>query len=457
MKLHTKILLGLVLGAAAGVIANVATLGQVAEASRLMTGGASADSIRALTSSGALTIERANQWVMNPVGQVFLRMLFMTVIPLVFASLTLGVAGLGDIRRVGKLGSKTVFYFLASTALAATVGLVMVNVIEPGTGLTAEVRDNLMETYRTEASERMAQAEAADFGVDTFVAIVPRNPVQAAADLDMLGIIFFSLVFGSALTLIPKEKSEPVIRFLDGVGEAVVKIIGMAMKIAPYGVFGLIFVVTSRFGFALLKPLGLFVLTVLGGLLFHTVVNLSLIHRFLSGLNPWTFFNRAKSAIITAFSTSSSSATLPTALKVAEDELGISPKVAGFVLPLGSTMCMNGTALFEGVVVLFLAQVVGMDLSIGTQIVVIVLAVLTAVGAAGVPGGSIPLLVLVLETVNIPGEYIAIVIGVDRLLDMCRTTVNVAGDLTATCIVARWEGGWNAGAVGQGGGQRAVR
>lgn len=450
MKLHTKILLGLVLGAAAGVIANIATHGQVAEASRLMTNGASADSIRAATSSGALAIERANQWVLGPVGQVFLRMLFMTVIPLVFASLTLGVAGLGDIRHVGKLGSKTVFYFLASTALAAAVGLAMVNLVEPGTGLSAEVRDNLMETYRTEASARMAEAEAADFGIGTFVAIVPRNPVRAAADLDMLGVIFFSLVFGSALTLIPREKSEPVIKFLDGLGEAVVKIIGMAMKIAPYGVFGLIFVVTSRFGFALLKPLGLFVLTVLGGLIFHTAVNLSLINRFLSGLNPGIFFSRAKSAIITAFSTSSSSATLPTALKVAEDELKIPPNVAGFVLPLGSTMCMNGTALFEGVVVLFLAQVLGINLSIGTQVVVIVLAVLTAVGAAGVPGGSIPLLVLVLETVGIPGEYIAIVIGVDRLLDMCRTAVNVTGDLTATCIVARWEGGWDPKSVTQG-------
>jgi DAACS family dicarboxylate/amino acid:cation (Na+ or H+) symporter len=289
----------------------------------------------------------------------------------------------------------------------------------------------------------MEQAQAARFGIETFVAIVPRNPVKAAADLDMLGIIFFALIFGAALTLLPKEKSEPVIRFLDGFGEAVIKIIGMAMKIAPFGVFGLIFVVTSRFGFALLKPLGLFVVTVLAGLAIHTVINLSLIVRFVAGLSPLVFFTRIRSALITAFSTSSSSATLPTALKVAEDELRISPKVAGFVLPLGSTMCMNGTALFEGVVVLFLAQVVGLHLSLGTQIIVIVLAVLTAVGAAGVPGGSIPLLVLVLQTVGIPGEYIALVIGVDRLLDMCRTTVNVAGDLSATCVVARWQGGWD--------------
>ncbi len=455
MKLHTKILLGLVLGAAAGIAANVAAGGQVSEAHRLIQADVSGDSLRAAVTSTALAVERANAYVMNPVGQVFLRMLFMTVIPLVFASLTLGVAGLGDIRHVGRLGSRTVIYFLASTALAAAVGLFFVNVIAPGEGLPETVRVSLMETYRTEATERMAQAESANFGITTFVAIVPRNPVAAAASLDMLGIIFFSLTFGAALTLIPREKAEPVVKFLDGLGEAIVKIIGMAMRLAPYGVFGLIFVVTSRFGFALLKPLGLFVITVLAGLLFHSVINLSLIHRFLSGLNPWVFFKGARSALITAFSTSSSSATLPTALKVAEDELKISPTVAGFVLPLGSTMCMNGTALFEGVVVLFLAQVFGLHLSLATQIIVIVLAVLTAVGAAGVPGGSIPLLVLVLQTVGIPGEYIALVIGVDRLLDMCRTTVNVAGDLTATCIVARWEGGWDPNRVNAGVAQAA--
>jgi DAACS family dicarboxylate/amino acid:cation (Na+ or H+) symporter len=442
VKLHTRILLGLVLGAAAGVGANIVAGGQVAEASHLIQAKVSADSLAAAVPASAIWVERANTWVMGPVGQIFLRMLFMVVIPLVFASLTLGVAGLGDVRHVGKVGSKTVAYFLGSTAVAAAVGLILVNIIRPGEGLAPDVRDGLLRTYATEASTRMAQAETASFGVSTFVNIVPRNIVKAAADLDMLGIIFFSLVFGAALTLIPKEKADPVLKFLDGLGEAVVKIIGMAMRLAPYGVFGLIFVVTSRFGFALLKPLGLFVITVVAGLFLHTVVNVSLFVRFLAGLNPWVYFNRIKASLITAFSTSSSSATLPTNLAVAEQELKIPAKVAGFVLPLGSTMCMNGTALFEGVVVLFLAQVYGLHLSLGTQVVVVVLAVLTAVGAAGVPGGSIPLLVLVLQTVGVPGEYIALVIGVDRLLDMMRTTVNVAGDMAATAIVARWEGEW---------------
>lgn len=456
MKLHTKILLGLVLGAAAGVAANVFTHGEVSRVAQLMQANVSSDSLRAVAPRAAILVERANQYVMNPVGQIFLRMLFMTVIPLVFASLALGVAGMGDVRKVGRVGSKTLFYFLATTALAATVGLILVNIIRPGEGLSEAVRTGLMDTYRTEASERMEQAQAARFGIQTFVNIVPRNPIKAAADLDMLGIIFFSLVFGAALTLLPKEKSEPVIRFLDGVGGAVVKIIGMAMKIAPYGVFGLIFVVTSRFGFALLKPLGLFVITVLAGLLLHTVINISAIVRIFAGLNPLTFFGRSRSALITAFSTSSSSATLPTTLAVAEQDLKLSPTVAGFVVPLGATMNMNGTALFEGVVVLFLAQVIGLHLSIATQVVVIILAVLTAVGAAGVPGGSIPLLVIVLQAVGIPGEYIAIVIGVDRLLDMCRTTVNVAGDLAATCVIARWEGGWDPKSVTAGNGAESA-
>jgi DAACS family dicarboxylate/amino acid:cation (Na+ or H+) symporter len=447
MKLHTKILLGLGLGATAGVTANILTHEQVSLASRLIQANVSADSLAASVSAGAVLVERANRYVMGPVGQVFLRMLFMVVIPLVVASLVLGVAGLGDVRKVGKVGSKTILYFLVSTALAAAVGLVFVNILQPGAGLAPEVRASLMQTYASEASARIAQAQEAKFGVETFVNIVPRNPVKAAADLDMLGIIFFSLIFGAALTLIPREKSEPVIRFLDGLGEAVIKIIGMAMKLAPYGVFGLIFVVTSRFGFALLKPLGMFVVTVVAGLLVHTLVTLSLIQRFVAGVSPLKFLDRSRDAIITAFSTSSSSATLPTALAVAEKELKVSPTIAGFVLPLGSTMCMNGTALFEGVVVLFLAQVIGFHLSLGTQIIVIVLAVLTAVGAAGVPGGSIPLLVIVLQTVGIPGEYIALVIGVDRILDMCRTTVNVAGDLTATCVIARWETGWSGKAL----------
>jgi DAACS family dicarboxylate/amino acid:cation (Na+ or H+) symporter len=227
----------------------------------------------------------------------------------------------------------------------------------------------------------------------------------------------------------------------------VIKIVEMAMRLAPYGVTALIFGVTSRFGFHLLKPLGAYVLVVIGALLIHVLVNLSMILRFVVGINPFTFFRRIRAALVTAFSTSSSSATLPTALSVAERNLGIPPSIAGFVLPLGSTMCMNGTALFEGITVIFLAQVFGVNLDLGQMIVVMIMAVLTAVGAAGVPGGSIPLLVTILVMFGIPAEGIAIILGVDRILDMSRTTVNVCGDLSATAFVAKSERVWSAASV----------
>ena len=229
--------------------------------------------------------------------------------------------------------------------------------------------------------------------------------------------------------------------------EIVIKIVEIAMKLAPYGVAGLIFGVTSRFGYALLKPLGSYILVVVGALLIHVVVTISLIVRFGVGMSPMLFFNRIRASIVTAFSTSSSSATLPTNLAVAEQNLGVPPRIAGFVLPLGATMCMNGTSLFEGVTVLFLSQVFGLHLSLGSMIVVMVMVVITAVGAAGVPGGSLPLLIGVMVMFGIPAEGIAIILGVDRILDMSRTTVNVIGDMSAAAWIAKTEGVWSAAQV----------
>ncbi|MHB1298861.1 MAG: dicarboxylate/amino acid:cation symporter, partial [Gemmatimonadaceae bacterium] len=272
-------------------------------------------------------------------------------------------------------------------------------------------------------------------------------PVKSAADGDMLGIIFFGIMFGAALTQLKPETAKPMIDVLQALNDIVIVIVGMAMKLAPYGVAGLIFGVTSRFGFALLKPLGGYVLVVMSALILHVVINLSLILRFVVGISPLVFFSRIRSALVTAFSTSSSSATLPTALQAAEEGLGVPPRIAGFVLPLGSTMCMNGTSIFEGITVIFLCQVFGVDLSLGGMIIVITMSVITAMGAAGVPGGSIPLLVGILAMMGVPGEAIAIVLGVDRILDMSRTTVNVAGDLSATAFVAKSEGLWDASMV----------
>jgi len=380
--------------------------------------------------------------VASPVGQIFLRLLLMTVIPLVFCSIVLGVAGLGDIRKVGRVGVRSIGYFLVSTAISATIGIVLVNLARPGEGLSPEVRDQLMASYQTQVQGLQAGG-ATKFGVDMLVNFFPRNPIQAAASMDMIGLIVFSLIFGAALTLIPEDKAKPVVRVLDAVGEAIVKIIGMAMKLAPYGVFGLIFYVTSRLGLDIVWKLGAYVLVVIVGLVIHGVGSLSLLVRVAGGLSPTVFFSRIRDSIVTAFSTSSSNATLPTNIAVAEQELKIPPQIAGFVLPLGSTMCMNGTALFEGVTVLFLAQLFGISLDLPTQLVVIVMSVITAVGAAGVPGGSLPLLMVVLASVGVPPEGIGVVLGVDRILDMCRTTVNVVGDLTAAVYVARTESAWD--------------
>ncbi|HEX7118231.1 MAG TPA: dicarboxylate/amino acid:cation symporter [Longimicrobiales bacterium] len=415
MALHTKILLGLVLGAAAGVICNALWKDAPALA-----------------------------WVVDnvaqPVGQVFLRMLFMVVVPLVFTSLALGVAGLGDIRRVGRIGGKTLGFFVATTAVAAAIGLVLTNLVEPGGALDPAVRTALLEAYATDAAEKVGAAQTSGFGINTFVSIVPRNPLDAAARGDMLGLIFFTIVFGVALTRLPESLSKPVLRVIEGIGEAVSVMIGFAMKLAPIGVAGLIFAVTARFGFDVLRSLGLYVVMVLGGLALHQVVIIPAFARGLVGVRPSDFFRRTRTLMVTAFSTSSSNATLPTTIRTAQEEFGVPKHVAGFVLPLGATMNMNGTALFEGMTVLFLAQVFGVHLSLPMQIVVVAMAVVTAIGAAGVPSGSIPLLVMVLEMVGVPGEGIALVLGVDRILDMSRTVPNVTGDLLTSLVVTKSEG-----------------
>ncbi|MCB1008239.1 MAG: dicarboxylate/amino acid:cation symporter [Acidobacteria bacterium] len=418
MKLHTKILLGLALGGTAGIAANLAA-------------------------PGAPWIDAVNRYVTGPAGQIFLRLLFMVVIPLVFSTLSLGVAGLGDLRNLGRVGAKTLAFFLLSTALAAALGLTLVNLVRPGEGLPADTVSRLQDLYSGQAQQRFASSGAGEFGIDTFVNIVPRNPVRAAADMQMLSLIFFSIVFGVALALIPAERAAPMVRVLESLAEAVTKIIELAMRLAPYGVFALIFVVTSTFGWSLLRQLALYVVVVLLGLALHATVTLSALVRGLAGLRPTRFWSKIREVAITAFSTSSSNATLPTTLLVAERNLRIPPKIGGFVLPLGATMNMNGTALFEGVTVLFVAQVFGIELTLAKQAIIVVLSVLTAIGTAGVPGGSIPLLMMMATSVGVPGEGIAIILGVDRILDMSRTVPNVAGDLTAACFVARSEGLWD--------------
>ncbi len=423
LPLHTRILIGLAIGAVAGVAAN-------------LTLGGSHDAVLWV-----------NKYLAGPVGQIFLRLLFMIVMPLVFASIALGVAGLGDLRKVGRVGGKAIAYFLITTALAATLGILLVLAVRPGARIPDEVRSNLLQTYAADASAKVDASGEQEFGIQTLVNVVTTNPLKSAVDMDMIGLIFFGLMFGAALTLIPVARARPMIDVLEALQDVVIKIVEMAMRLAPFGVAGLIFGVTSRFGLQLLAPLGTYILVVLIGLLLHVVVTLSAIIRFAAGLSPALFYRRIRASILTAFSTSSSAATLPTNLAVAEQNLGIPAQIAGFVLPIGTTMCMNGTALFEGITVIFLAQVFGVELTVPTMVIVMIMSVITAVGAAGVPGGSIPLLVGILVMFGIPAEGIALILGVDRILDMSRTAVNTIGDLSATAVIARSEGVWSAASV----------
>src|SRR4051812_24392382 len=413
---HTRILLGLVLGAALGSAAN------------------------AMVQNAAIpgdVVAGVAKYVPRPVGDVFLNLLFMAIIPLVFASLAVGVTKLGGTANVGRGGTKTLAYFLITTACAAAIGLTLVNAVQPGHRLPPEQRDQLKEKYAAEAGKKVEQKT--EFGVQTFVNVVPRNPLEAFLHKDMLAVIFTALVVGIALTRMDPDKARLITDLLEGVNLIADFILRLAMAIAPYAVFCLIFATTADLGFRILVALGAFVVTVLAGLAVHLFVVLPLLVLFLGRMSPLEFFRRSRGTMVTAFSTSSSSATLPTAMKCAEEELGVPPAVSRFVLPLRASMNHNGTALFESVTVLFLAQAFGADLSLAQQLVVLVLCILTATGMAGVPGGSLPLIGLILVQVNVPAGAIALVLGVDRILDMCRTMVNVTADLTTAVFVARSE------------------
>jgi DAACS family dicarboxylate/amino acid:cation (Na+ or H+) symporter len=415
VPLHTRILIGLLAGAAAGVVVNVA-VGNNPALGWMLT------------------------QVIDPLGRVWLNALIMVVIPLIVSTVALGVAGLGSLRHVGRIGAMTLLCFIGLTAIATGLGLFAVNAVRPGDGLDPAVTARLMETYKGQAQGAMGLAQGA-LTVNTFVAMVPRNPIGAAANAEMLAVIVFALFLGVGLTMVGRERAEPLLRVLDSIGHVMVAIIDLVMKAAPYAVFALIFGVTARFGFDVLLNLLKYVITVIASLTVFTVVVYAIVLRLVARRSPADFFRKARVVMLTAFSTSSSNATLPTTLRVTEEDLHVSPKIAGFVIPLGATMNMNGTAMFEGITVLFLAQVFGVTLSLGQQVVVLLMSVVTAIGVAGVPGGSIPLLMMVLGMVGVPIEGIAIVLGTDRLLDMSRTLVNVTGDMVTATVVERFDAG----------------
>ncbi len=414
---QTRILGALVLGAIVGCLVNHAVTEQWIPKSE---------------------VDRFVKYVSKPIGDIFLSLLFLAIIPLVFASLAIGVTRLGG-ESLGRIGFRTLTYFILTTAIAGVIGLTLVNLIRPGDGFSAETQQQLMDKYTNEKS--IADRAPAEFGIQTFVNIVPRNPLKSLVEKDMLAVIFTALLVGFALTHIDPEKARILIEVLEAVNAITEYIIGLAMRLAPLGVLALIFTTTALFGVDLLYALGAFMITVLAGLMIQLVVVFPPLVSLLGGMNPIEFFRKSRLAMITAFSTSSSSAALPTVMKTAEEELGVPVKVSRFMLPLGASMNHNGTALFEAVTAVFLCQIFGVSLDLSQQATILVLCILTATGMAGVPGGSLPLIGLVVASVapNVPPAAIGIIIGVDRILDMTRTMVNVTGDLTTALYVARTE------------------
>jgi DAACS family dicarboxylate/amino acid:cation (Na+ or H+) symporter len=433
LALHTRILIGLAVGVIAGVAVNLAFGG---------------DHPRV-----AWVIDN----ITHPIGQIFLRSLLMIVVPLVFSSLVVGVAGIGDIRKLGRVGLKSFVYCFVLSAISVVIGLTLTNTIRPGDRIDPATKAALEQRYSSDATKQVDAAKKSGTVTSPLMqvveTIVPSNPIAAVAGVpgnpstattggtpNMLHLMFFALVIGLAITLIPVKVTAPLLLVLEALYEITAKIIEIIMKFAPYAVACLLFNNTARFGLDLLQALGWFVVTVLLGLSLHMFGVYSLSVYFLSRMSPLEFFRRIKTVILTAFSTSSSNATLPTALRVSEENLGVPQEINSFVLTVGATANQNGTALYEGVTVLFLAQLAGVDLSMGQQLMVVYLAILGGIGTAGVPSGSIPFIIGVLVTIGVNPALIAIILGVDRILDMCRTTLNVVGDITAATFVARSEG-----------------
>ncbi|MFO7980775.1 MAG: dicarboxylate/amino acid:cation symporter [Candidatus Aminicenantes bacterium] len=402
IKLHTKIFLGLIFGIIAGVIFGEKVL------------------------------------IIEPIGTIFLHLITMIVVPLVFVSLMLGTASLGDIRKLGRIGAKTAVYFVITTIIAIVIGLALANIVKPGKGLSQDVQDQLYQNYESKAQAGLQHMEEKPSLVEILVNIVPENPVKAFIDGNMLQIIFMALLFGIVLTLIKKEKSKLIIKVLDGLNDIFIQVVHIVMKLAPYGVLALSAAVIGQFGTDILITLIKYSLVVLGGLAFYTLSVNSLTVSLLGRTNPILFFKAVKEAIIIAFSTSSSMATLPVAMDNVES-IGIKREYSSFVIPLGSTVNMDGTALYQGVSAVFIAQIYGIHLGITGQITIVLMAVLSSIGAAGVPMAGIIALALVLKQLGIPLEGIALILGVERLLDMVRTSTNVIGNMACSVVIQQLE------------------
>ena len=382
-------------------------------------------------------IQSLTTYVLQPVGQIFLRIIFSAVVPLVFSSIVLGVYEMGDFRALGRISMKTLIYTIFASVTSVCVGLALVAWLKPGAGFDSKVLQGMIPASQKDVViSNAAQAKPA---LQAIVELIPRNPLDAAVralDGEMLALMVFALIFGAALLAVRGNRSgDPLVRTLESLRDVSMKIVDFAMALAPLAVGALTFSLCSRFGWDLLFSLGKYVGVVVLGLGVQQFLVFGVLLAFFARRSVWSFLSDIKEVLVTAFSTASSNATLPVSLRVADQKLRLNKRVSSFVLTVGATANQNGTALFEGVTILFLAQVFNVDLTMSQQITVMGMSILAGVGTAGVPGGSLPLIVIVLQSVGIPAEGIGLILGVDRFLDMCRTVLNVSGDLVAATVI----------------------
>ncbi|WP_339713473.1 dicarboxylate/amino acid:cation symporter [Cyclobacterium amurskyense] len=421
IPLHTQILLGLVLGLAVGLV----------------------------VVKFRISPDFINDYV-QPIGTIFITSLKMIAVPLVLASLIVGVSNLGDITKLSRIGGKTILTYIFTTALSVSVGLLLVNLFNPGKSLPSETREKLMELYDETAGSKYQEAEQlqSQSPLKPLVDMVPENIFQAAAANEMmLQVVFFAIIMGIALIRIPKAKSAPVIAFFDGINDVIIEIVGFIMILAPYGVFALMAsLIVDITGdnpdsaVELLLALLKYSLVVIGGLLLMVLFFYPMILKTFTKVKYMDFFKALRPAQLLAFTTSSSSATLPVTMKQVEQEIGVSEEISSFVLPLGATINMDGTSLYQGVAAVFIAQAMGFDLSLSQQLMIVMTATLASIGTAGVPGAGIIMLIIVLESIGVPSAGIALILAPDRILDMFRTIVNVTGDAMVCTVVASTEG-----------------
>jgi DAACS family dicarboxylate/amino acid:cation (Na+ or H+) symporter len=376
-----------------------------------------------------------------PLGQVFLRMIFMVVVPLVVAALALGVADIGDVGRFRRVGLKVLGFTMLFTGLAVGVGVVFANVFQPGVGLDEASREALKATLNVaDAHLKVEQAAQAKSFAQSLLEFIPKNPFADAVTAfegGLVPLMFFALMLGVGMLSVGPSRAAPLKSLLESVYAVMLAIIRFAMAVAPFGVGGLVFAVAATLGLDVLVLLAKYAAVVIGAILFQQLVVYGAAIALVARRSPVRFLADTREAMLTAFSTSSSAATLPVAMRVATDQLKLPKPISDFVLTVGSTLNHHGTALYEGITVLFLAQFFGVHLSLGQQLYVVGMAIMGGIGTAGVPGGSLPMIVVIMQSVGVPGEGIGVILGVDRILDMCRTTLNVTGDLTiATCVAA---------------------